>query len=71
MLILAGALAAISGHVQAGTLTSISSVITSAVSILLFQQLKKAQENTRNSLNVAEQNYRDAMKQLNEIEPKR
>jgi hypothetical protein len=71
ILILVGALAAIFGHVQAGTLTSISSVITSAVSILLFQQLKKAQENTRNSLNVAEQNYRDAMKQLNETEPKR
>jgi hypothetical protein len=71
ILILVGALAAIFGHAQAGTLTSISSVITSAVSILLFQQLKKAQENTRNNLKVAEQNYRDAMKQLNETEPKR
>jgi hypothetical protein len=71
ILILVGALAAIVGYAQAGTLTSICSVITSAVSILLFRQLNKAQENTRNALNVAEQNYRDAMKQLNETEPKR
>lgn len=71
ILILVGALAAIFGYAQAGTLTSICSVITSAISILLFRQLNKAQENTRNALNVAEQNYRDAMKQLNETEPKR
>lgn len=71
ILILIGALAAIFGYAQAGTLTSISSVITSAVSILLFQELKKAQENTRSGLKVAEQNYRDAMKQFNETEPKR
>ena len=67
ILILVGALAAIFGYAQAGTLTSISSVITSAVSVLLFRELKRVQENTRSALNVAEQNYRDAMKQLNEL----
>jgi len=71
ILILVGALAAIFGYAQTGTLTSICSVITSVVSGLLFQQLNKAQENTRNALNVAEQNYRDAMKQLNDTESKR
>jgi CheY-like chemotaxis protein len=71
ILILVGALAALFGYAQAGTLTSISSVITSAVSILLFRQLNKMQENTRNRLKNVEQNFRDTMEQLKETEPKR
>lgn len=66
VLILAGATAAIFGYVQVGTLTSVSSVITSAVSILIFRELKRAQDNAKNSLAMAERNYREAMKLFRE-----
>lgn len=71
ILILFGALAALFGYVQAGTLTSISSVITSMVSILLFGQLIRMQKNTKEIQTKLDQNYQDTMNQLNKSQPKR
>lgn len=66
VLVLLGAAAAIFGYIQVGALTSVSSVLTSAVSILIFRELKRAQENAKDSLATAERNYRAAMKLFRE-----
>jgi hypothetical protein len=71
ILILVGALAALFGYAQAGTLTLFSSAITSTVSILLIRQLNQMQQNTRNRRKNLEQNFQDTMEQLKETEPKR
>jgi response regulator RpfG family c-di-GMP phosphodiesterase len=70
-LILAGALAVLFGYAQVSTLTSISSLITSVVSILLFGLLKQMQQNTKNRQQNLDRNFQSTMEQLKETEPKR
>lgn len=63
-LILGGAISALYWDIQIGTLTSISSIITGAISTLLLRQLRQAKKDFEASLNKVLEQYKNALKQL-------
>jgi len=64
VLLLGGVVGAVSGNVQVGTLTSISSIITGAISTLLYSQLKSMQLDVDKTREVMQQEFRKAFEQL-------
>ena len=64
VLLLGGVVGTVSGNVQVGTLTSISSIITGAISTLLYSQLKSMQLDVDKTREVMQQEFRKAFEQL-------
>ena len=63
-LVLAGAVSAIFGNAQVGTLTSVSSIITGAISSLLFVQLQRTQKTVTDSQTSVIGQYKEAIERL-------
>lgn len=63
-LLIAGAIGAIFWNLQVGTLTSISSIMTGAISSLLYVQLQRAQKNVEESRKKIEQQYKESLERF-------
>ena len=59
-LLLAGAIVAIFWDMQVGTLTSISSILTSTISALLYSQLHKTQKNVEKNQEQVARKFKEA-----------
>ena len=64
LLIIGGSISVILGNTQVGTLTSVSSILTTAISSLLFLQLRDARKNVEKGQLSAEEAYREALGRL-------
>lgn len=69
VLLLFGALMALFGQTQIGTLTAIGSLFTSVISTILFVELKRKQKLTQDRMEFFIKTYQEGMKELRENQP--
>jgi CheY-like chemotaxis protein len=67
LLVFVGAVSAIFGNIQFGTLSSISSILTTVISSLLFVQLQRSQKMLENNQEITRQEFKEAIERLKSI----